>query len=311
MSLATRCSSCGTVFRVVQDQLKVSEGWVRCGRCNEVFNALEGLFDLDRETPPEWEPDDREEWAQQPAPAATAATDEPDHPETRDPRLVDKIDAELFGQRGREPDASGLTALSAIDAHDRLADTAASLDREAIDHPLDADDEPPDFLRRAERAQRWQRPWVRAVLASLSIVLLASLGLQGAHHFRNDVVARWPDAAPSLAAWCEAIGCSIGAPCHIDEIAVESTALSRVGTSDNYRLTIVLRNLSGLVTAMPSVDLALTDAAGQLIARRALSRSDFASAPPQLPAGGEATLQTALSAGATRITGYTVEVFYP
>lgn len=47
MSLATRCTACGTVFRVVQDQLKVSEGWVRCGRCNEVFNALEGLFDLE------------------------------------------------------------------------------------------------------------------------------------------------------------------------------------------------------------------------------------------------------------------------
>ena len=54
MSLATRCTSCGTVFRVVQDQLKVSEGWVRCGRCDAVFNALEGLFDLGRDTPPEW-----------------------------------------------------------------------------------------------------------------------------------------------------------------------------------------------------------------------------------------------------------------
>lgn len=46
-SLATACPSCATVFRVVQDQLKVSQGWVRCGRCHEVFNALEGLFDLD------------------------------------------------------------------------------------------------------------------------------------------------------------------------------------------------------------------------------------------------------------------------
>jgi len=46
MSLATRCTACGTIFRVVQDQLKVSEGWVRCGRCSEVFNALDGLFDL-------------------------------------------------------------------------------------------------------------------------------------------------------------------------------------------------------------------------------------------------------------------------
>lgn len=47
MSLATRCPSCGTAFRVVQDQLKVSDGWVRCGRCSDIFNAIEGLFDMD------------------------------------------------------------------------------------------------------------------------------------------------------------------------------------------------------------------------------------------------------------------------
>lgn len=43
MTLATRCPACGTVFRVVQDQLRVSEGWVRCGRCSEAFNALESM----------------------------------------------------------------------------------------------------------------------------------------------------------------------------------------------------------------------------------------------------------------------------
>lgn len=47
MSLATRCTACGTVFRVVEDQLRVSEGWVRCGRCAEVFNAIESLVELD------------------------------------------------------------------------------------------------------------------------------------------------------------------------------------------------------------------------------------------------------------------------
>jgi hypothetical protein len=31
----------------VQDQLRVSEGWVRCGRCSEAFNALESMVDLD------------------------------------------------------------------------------------------------------------------------------------------------------------------------------------------------------------------------------------------------------------------------
>jgi predicted Zn finger-like uncharacterized protein len=47
MSLATRCPACGTIFRVVQDQLKVSEGWVRCGQCHEVFHGIESLFDLE------------------------------------------------------------------------------------------------------------------------------------------------------------------------------------------------------------------------------------------------------------------------
>ena len=47
MSLATRCTECGTVFRVVEDQLKVSEGWVRCGRCSAVFNALENLCEIE------------------------------------------------------------------------------------------------------------------------------------------------------------------------------------------------------------------------------------------------------------------------
>lgn len=57
MSLATRCTSCKTVFRVVQDQLKVSEGWVRCGRCGTVFNALQALFNLERDPAARWQGD--------------------------------------------------------------------------------------------------------------------------------------------------------------------------------------------------------------------------------------------------------------
>src|SRR3954468_18268106 len=39
MSLITRCPACGTMFKVVPDQLRISEGWVRCGHCAEVFDA--------------------------------------------------------------------------------------------------------------------------------------------------------------------------------------------------------------------------------------------------------------------------------
>ncbi len=39
MSLIARCPACATLFRVVPDQLKISDGWVRCGQCSEVFDA--------------------------------------------------------------------------------------------------------------------------------------------------------------------------------------------------------------------------------------------------------------------------------
>lgn len=40
MSQITRCPACATMFKVVADQLKVAQGWVRCGQCGEVFEAL-------------------------------------------------------------------------------------------------------------------------------------------------------------------------------------------------------------------------------------------------------------------------------
>ncbi|WKB52024.1 zinc-ribbon and DUF3426 domain-containing protein [Eleftheria terrae] len=97
MSLATRCPACHTTFRVVQDQLKVSEGWVRCGRCNEVFNAIEGLFDLDRDPLPPAEvisPDYKRPSAgteapvmAEPPPAAPEARPEPPPPPPPPPPL--------------------------------------------------------------------------------------------------------------------------------------------------------------------------------------------------------------------------------
>lgn len=44
MSQITRCPFCATTFKVVADQLRISEGWVRCGQCKEVFDASEHLL---------------------------------------------------------------------------------------------------------------------------------------------------------------------------------------------------------------------------------------------------------------------------
>jgi predicted Zn finger-like uncharacterized protein len=327
MSLATRCTSCGTVFRVVQDQLKVSEGWVRCGRCNEVFNALEGLFDLERDTPPEWSP----ALAGGPAASASGASAEAAWnvegfvPET-DPQLVDKLDTRLFGSRRPDPNSTPAKHVRARDRHE-FSDAQFNPEWVADDQVLTHDGGAahdaaerlspdqvvaPEFLRRAQRQARWRSPAARATLSVASLVLMAALTWQGVHHFRDLVAARWPGLQPALLAWCGVADCRIGTPRRIEDISVESTALTRAAAPDSFRLSVTLRSKSTLALAMPSIELSLTDTAGQLLARRALMPSDFRVAPTTLlQPGGESVLQLALSAGGQRVSGYTVEIFYP
>lgn len=46
MNLITQCPHCSTAFKVVRDQLKVSQGWVRCGQCDKVFDSSPQLREL-------------------------------------------------------------------------------------------------------------------------------------------------------------------------------------------------------------------------------------------------------------------------
>jgi predicted Zn finger-like uncharacterized protein len=59
-NLQTTCLHCGSVFRITQQQLDAAHGQARCSQCNQVFNALFTLDNL-QETP-------------SPPPAATVAT---------------------------------------------------------------------------------------------------------------------------------------------------------------------------------------------------------------------------------------------
>lgn len=322
MSLATRCFACGTVFRVVQDQLKVSEGWVRCGRCNEVFNALESLFDLERDTPPEWSP-------AEPALADMSSAQDGANraPPPADSLLIDRIDAQLIGTRRAE---SGTTPATRVDERDRLEFPDAQFAPESIssdvltplhdttltlpsDHGPEALVTPAalEFVQHAQRRARWSSPAARAALSLAGMMLLALLTLQVAHHFRDAVASRWPATKPALTAWCAAVACSLQAPMRIEDVVVESTALTRAAGPDAFRLSVTLRNRGATVLAMPSIDLGLTDAAGQLIARRMLAPSEWHVATSTIPAGSEMPLQLMLATGSARVAGYTVEIFYP
>ncbi len=112
---------------------------------------------------------------------------------------------------------------------------------------------------------------------------------------------------------CGRLDCSLGPLRRIDDIAVESSSLTRAAEPgvDALRLTVVLRNRGALTLAMPMVDLSLTDGNGELVARRALAASDFDRASATLAPASETSLQLAFSTDGRRVAGYTVEIFYP
>lgn len=334
--LATRCPACSTVFRVVPDQLRVSEGWVRCGRCAEVFDATQSLVDLDTGAPRRWSGEPlRRAAPASPATAAEAVTPIPpaaaesrhDTDATAAPRPDSSFDpagpglaplappeSELAPTRFEPvPDAGtpsppiGTDAAAAPATAARDSTSAQGLLQEDIGDVADAPAEvlvepradpadPPSFVRRAERAQRWQQPRVRAALAALAALAVAGLAGQIGYEYRDLAAARFPQARPALEQACAVLGCRIEAARAIDALAVESSGLVRVEESGIYRLSVTLRNQAGIEVALPALDLALTDTQGRLIARKVLFAADLGATASTLGAGRELALQATLQA---------------
>ena len=307
MSLATRCPACGTVFRVVQDQLKVSEGWVRCGRCAEVFNAAQRLFELDAGPPAE--PSVQGVAALAPpagedvAPAAEAAADAaPALPVDAAPALP----ADAAPALPAEPVPAPVQDASRPAPDEAAAGSAAA--------PVAA--EPmPEFVRRADLDARWQQPARRGLLAGAALLLAMLLGAQIVLHYRDQMAATWPATRPALQAACGMLGCRIEAPRSIHSLGVDSSGLLRLPDSAPdrplYRLSLVLQNKAPTVVRMPAIELTLSDTQGHTVVRRVLTAAELGQPAEQLPAGGELALQATLDLGERRVAGYTIELFYP
>jgi predicted Zn finger-like uncharacterized protein len=178
MSLITGCPACGTMFRVVPDQLKISEGWVRCGHCGEVFDATAHLTDesgpeampAQEHARPDATPSDTDAVADLPPPttllarpeseAVQPAPDEEPFPPDAAAPVADlasgpELEADPTPEPGplarREVDAEDeVEAQDRVDAEDRLDDEELSslppaggeLPTDTARQPEDADLEP-------------------------------------------------------------------------------------------------------------------------------------------------------------------------
>ena len=303
MSLAARCPACGTVFRVVQDQLRVSDGWVRCGRCAEVFNAIENLVDIE---------------ADPSAPASRSAVRERTIEDEAEPQAGDgaAVDDDAVDAGGPAPplrdDSASMRQPAPAEVPEQTDATSIEAHDIRVEPGLRA--EPPvapAFVRRAERAAHWRQPRVRAALMALAIVGATLLAVQSIVEYRDLIAARWPMARPLLEQACAVAGCRVEAPRAIEALAVESSGLVRVAGTSMYRLSVVLRNRAALALAMPALDLTLTDSQGSVIARRVIGLAELGLSRTSLPAFAEMPLQATLSAAERPISGYTIEIFYP
>ena len=285
MSLATRCPACNTVFRVVQDQLRVSEGWVRCGRCSEVFNAVDQMVSSDSSAT-------ATELGQTTQPSVNIVVDSP----TDEVRTTTDISP--------APELPGPNVANAgIEA---AAPTEQPPSPEGVQ-----DDEPPSFLRVAQRAERWQQPAVRRSLAAGVAALAFVLSTQLFVEYRDLFTARWPATRTTAERLCSALGCRVELPRMVDALVVESSGLLRVEGTQTYRLNLVLRNRSVLELAMPLVELHLSDSQGRTIARRAIAASELGVTQGRLLANTELSMQGTLAVVDKPVAGYTIDIFYP
>ena len=289
-----------------------------------MFNALQGLFDLDRETAPAWTPsqrgaldllpvqaDERGTTGAAPVvplPAPERDGDDPSLAEgaaqdtAADSRADSHLETRLLDRDEPDDEAVGRGELSDLDSppdDDRAGSEPAAAAT-------------PAFLRRAASAARWQRPGVRIALAMAAVLLGLLLGAQAALWNRDALATRWPQAAPLLVATCEALGCRIEPLRHLDGLAVENSGLTQLDNPSQFRLQIALRNREAWPLLTPALDVTLTDNRGEIVARKVLRQSDFGSAAPAtVAAGAELTLQAVFDAGDRRISGYNIEIFYP
>jgi hypothetical protein len=151
---------------------------------------------------------------------------------------------------------------------------------------------------------------VRALAGAAAVLALALLG-QAAIAWRHEIAAHWPAVQPALSALCEPLGCRVTPLRRIESLSVDASGLQRIEGAPLHRLSITLRNRADIALLAPALELTLTDSHGALLARRVLTLAELGFAAPTIAQGAELPLQALLATGERRISGYTVELFYP
>ena len=311
MSLITRCPACSTLFKVVPHQLRVAQGWVRCGQCGEMFVAAAHALS----------PEEAER--------VQAPPTAPELPADRAAALMAELpDLDIEAPAADVVDEDGLPPAAVVDPATRV-DTGPPLEVAIMPWPsevIESDPGPSDaamgspaspadapFLA-ADRAGgaaavRPRRRW----LAWVAGLLAVALALQILIDRRDTLAAHWPALTPVLTALCQPWACRVAPPRQLDAVVIESSNFQRL-QADRFRLSASVRNRAEWVVAMPAIELTLTDAQDQPLLRRVLAVQDLGAAAA-LPARAEFNLarelQVSAPVDASAVAGYKLLLFHP
>jgi predicted Zn finger-like uncharacterized protein len=333
MSFITQCPSCETQFKVAPDQLNISEGWVRCGQCQHVFDASLNLQPWwpEPETPEAPEPTAASDpyGQENPAPleegqvppgsdalqeprfdmlTAASAPSHGDEDGAREPLFEEPLE-QFPQQRPSEPFMPPVPeAAGPVDGlQDRAVAPQEPNEPRSVDKPL------PSFIKRAMEKAYWHQTSVRLTLYALIAVLLVVLGAQWFYRHKDDWAANHANLRPVLHGVCVVLRCQVNLPRKLSEVVIDSSSFVR-RESNRFAFQLMLRNRAEVEVAMPTLELTLTDIENQVIARRIIPPADWPDQPTTLAVQGEWPLQLELllDVPPTQIvTGYQAELFYP
>ena len=300
------------MFKVVTDQLKVSQGWVRCGQCADVFDATRHLQPASVALPrpaaeagpaaPLPEPALLEQSIPLPAseslPQALLADQLPGTFPGSDGKS--DFDPAHWQRQQSEPalDDSGLLRLNArgeavrtVPGAANAPDLASALllahqEAETTDLPqvMPGLAEDVSFVRDARRRAFWRRPSVRGATGLVALLLACLLLLQAIVAHKDTLAAIEPRLKPLLQTLCGFWHCDVGPLRRIEAVVIDSSSFNKID-SNSYRLNFSIRNTGAVPVAMPSLEVTLTDAQDQPLIRRVLAPAQLG-APMATLAGG-------------------------
>jgi predicted Zn finger-like uncharacterized protein len=296
------------MFKVVSDQLKVSQGWVRCGQCADVFDAQLHLQTAVAVP---------EEQTRPVVAAFDSLIEVPANAQSTPPPVNQDRVAPL-------PAALAVTAAPMAIADKRLAIGPVEHEfSEVIDDGADAVSGSSDretfhdvpFVRDARRQAFWRRPLMRGTLAVAALVLGCLLALQLAVQQHHALLAFEPRVKPLLLQLCQQFDCDVSVTRRIDAIVIDNSSFNKFDGVGSYRLSFSLKNTSSATVAMPYLEVSLTDTQDRTVIRRVISPLQFGSAGGSLAAGSEVSntlaLQVQPETPILRIAGYRLLAFYP